>query len=85
MHGEEWYRLIYEHGLPIATNLSADLLPLVGLHAFSHQAWSAVHRVALAGGAASAASVVSHRGPFLYGHFVDAGGWSCSVVYVIGS
>ena len=87
--GQEWHRLIYEHGLTISTNLfGTTYYSLVGLHAFHVTAGlimlSIVLLFALAGHVGSEQSaridVLS-----LYWHFVDAV-WVVvfSVVYVFG-
>jgi cytochrome c oxidase subunit 3 len=87
--GHEWHRLIYEHGLTIATNLfGTTYYSLVGLHAFHVTAGlvmlSVVALFALAGrvGRDHAARVDVLA---LYWHFVD-GVWVVvfTVVYVIG-
>lgn len=87
--GREWHRLIYEHGLTIATNLfGTTYYSLVGLHAFhvtlGLAMLSAVLLFGLAGRVgrdqAKRVGVLS-----LYWHFVD-GVWVVvfTVVYVIG-
>ena len=86
---QEWYRLIYEHGLTISTNLfGTTYYSLVGLHAFHVTVGlimlSLVLAFALAGRVqrrhASRIDVLA-----LYWHFVDAV-WVVvfTVVYVIG-
>jgi cytochrome c oxidase subunit 3/cytochrome o ubiquinol oxidase subunit 3 len=86
---QEWHRLIYEHGLTIATNLfGTTYYSLVGLHAFHVTVGlimlSLVLGFAVMGGVRSAhhsrIDVLS-----LYWHFVD-GVWVVvfTVVYVIG-
>jgi cytochrome c oxidase subunit III len=87
--GREWHRLIYEHGLTIATNLfGTTYYSLVGLHAFHVTVGlimlSVVLLFRLAGrigrDQAKRVGVLS-----LYWHFVD-GVWVVvfTVVYVIG-
>jgi len=87
--GQEWHRLIYEHGLTIATNLfGTTYYSLVGLHAFHVTVgllmMSIVLIFSLAGRVgrnhASRVDVLS-----LYWHFVDAV-WVVvfTTVYVIG-
>src|ERR1700677_2632272 len=87
--GQEWRRLIYEHGLTISTNLfGTTYYSLVGLHAFHVTAGlimlTVVLAVALAGRVGPEQSkrvnVLS-----LYWHFVDAV-WVIvfTVVYVLG-
>jgi cytochrome c oxidase subunit 3 len=87
--GQEWHRLIYEHGLTISTNLfGTTYYSLVGLHAFHVVVglvlMAIVALFALAGrvetGHAPRIEVLS-----LYWHFVDVV-WVVvfTVVYVIG-
>jgi cytochrome c oxidase subunit 3/cytochrome o ubiquinol oxidase subunit 3 len=87
--GQEWHRLIYEHGLTISTNLfGTTYYSLVGLHAFHVTAGmimlSIVAIFAFAGRVSSEharrVEVLS-----LYWHFVD-GVWVVVfiVVYVLG-
>ena len=87
--GQEWYRLIYQHGLTISTNLfGTTYYSLVGLHAFHVTAGLVMLCIVLAfaltrrvGRDQSArVDVLS-----LYWHFVDAV-WVAvfTVVYVIG-
>jgi len=87
--GQEWHRLIYEHGLTISTNLfGTTYYSLVGLHAFHVTAGlimlSIVLLLGLAGRVGPEQSaridVLS-----LYWHFVDAV-WVVvfTVVYVLG-
>ena len=87
--GQEWHRLIYEHGLTISTNLfGTTYYSLVGLHAFHVTAGlimlSIVAIFAFAGGVGREHSrrveVLS-----LYWHFVDVV-WVVvfTVVYVLG-
>jgi cytochrome c oxidase subunit 3 len=87
--GQEWHRLIYEHGLTISTNLfGTTYYSLVGLHAFHVTAGLILLTiVALFGllghvGAEQAARVDVLS---LYWHFVDAV-WVVvfTVVYVLG-
>lgn len=85
----EWYRLIYEHGLTISTNLfGTTYYSLVGLHAFHVTVGLILLSLVAAFGAAGRvhrdhASRVNVLG--LYWHFVDAV-WVVvfTVVYVIG-
>jgi cytochrome c oxidase subunit 3 len=87
--GQEWHRLIYEHGLTIATNLfGTTYYSLVGLHAFHVIAGLIMLSVVLA--FALAGRVGQHQAGrvdvlSLYWHFVD-GVWVVvfTVVYVIG-
>ena len=87
--GQEWHRLIYEHGLTISTNLfGTTYYSLVGLHAFHVTAGLILLTVVLLFGLAgrvgpdqsSRVDVLS-----LYWHFVDAV-WVVvfTVVYVLG-
>lgn len=87
--GREWHRLIYEHGLTIATNLfGTTYYSLVGLHAFHVTLGLAMLSIVLLFGLAGRVGrdqakrvgVLS-----LYWHFVD-GVWVVvfTVVYVIG-
>ena len=87
--GQEWQRLIYQHGLTISTNLfGTTYYSLVGLHAFHVTAGlsmlSIVLLFALAG---RVGPEQSHRVDVLslYWHFVDAV-WVVvfTVVYVLG-
>ena len=85
----EWYRLIYEHGLTIATNLfGTTYYSLVGLHAFHVTAGLIMLSVVLAFSLAGRVTP-RHFGRIdvlaLYWHFVDAV-WVVvfTVVYVIG-
>src|SRR6267154_5047817 len=86
---QEWYRLIYEHGLTISTNLfGTTYYSLVGLHAFHVTAGLVMLSVVLFFGLAgrvgpehsARVDVLS-----LYWHFVDAV-WVVvfTVVYVLG-
>src|ERR1700747_2264461 len=87
--GQEWHRLIYEHGLTISTNLfGTTYYSLVGLHAFHVTAGLIMMSIVLLFGLAglggpeqsSRIDVLS-----LYWHFVDAV-WVVvfTVVYVLG-
>ena len=87
--GQEWHRLIYEHGLTISTNLfGTTYYSLVGLHAFHVTAGLIMLSVVLFFGLAgrvgpehsARVNVLS-----LYWHFVDAV-WVIvfTVVYVLG-
>jgi len=85
----EWYRLIYEHGLTISTNLfGTTYYSLVGLHAFHVTVGLILLTLVLVFGLAGR---VRHRHSArvdvlsLYWHFVDAV-WVVvfTVVYVIG-
>jgi cytochrome c oxidase subunit 3/cytochrome o ubiquinol oxidase subunit 3 len=87
--GQEWHRLIYEHGLTISTNLfGTTYYSLVGLHAFHLTAGlvmlGSVLIFGLAGrvgqGQSARVGVLS-----MYWHFVDAV-WVVvfTVVYILG-
>jgi len=87
--GQEWHRLIYEHGLTISTNLfGTTYYSLVGLHAFHVTAGLIMLSVVLFFGLAgrvgpehsARVNVLS-----LYWHFVDSV-WVIvfTVVYVLG-
>src|ERR1700720_926159 len=87
--GQEWYRLIYEHGLTISTNVfGTTYYSLVGLHAFHVTAGLIMLSIVLFFGLAgrvgpeqsARVDVLS-----LYWHFVDAV-WVVvfTVVYVLG-
>ena len=86
--GQEWYRLIYEHGLTISTSLfGTTYYSLVGLHAFHVTAGLLMLSIVLlfglagrVGGEHSARLDVLS----LYWHFVDAV-WIVvfTVVYVV--
>src|SRR5580704_10336247 len=87
--GQEWHRLIYEHGLTVSTNLfGTTYYSLVGLHAFHVTAGLIMLSVVLSFGLAgrvgpehsARVNVLS-----LYWHFVDAV-WVIvfTVVYVLG-
>jgi cytochrome c oxidase subunit 3 len=87
--GREWYRLIYEHGLTISTNLfGTTYYSLVGLHAFHVTAGLIMLTAVLIFGLAGRV----HKDQFrrvdalaLYWHFVDAV-WIVvfTVVYIVG-
>lgn len=87
--GQEWHRLIYEHGLTISTNLfGTTYYSLVGLHAF-HVIVGLI-LMAIVAPFAIAGRVGREHSPrigvlSLYWHFVDVV-WIVvfSVVYVIG-
>jgi cytochrome c oxidase subunit 3 len=87
--GQEWHRLIYEHGLTISTNLfGTTYYSLVGLHAFHVTAGLTMLGIVLLFGLAgrvgtdqsARVNVLS-----LYWHFVDAV-WVVvfTVVYILG-
>ena len=87
--GQEWHRLIYEHGLTISTNLfGTTYYSLVGLHAFHVTVGLIMLTIALLFGLAGRVGpeqsaridVLS-----LYWHFVDAV-WVIvfTVVYIVG-
>jgi cytochrome c oxidase subunit 3/cytochrome o ubiquinol oxidase subunit 3 len=85
----EWYRLIYEHGLTISTNLfGTTYFSLVGLHAFHVTAGLAMLAIVLIFSLAGRLRRdESHRVGVLamYWHFVDAV-WVVvfTVVYLVG-
>src|SRR5262245_41336326 len=87
--GQEWHRLIYEHGLTIATNLfGTTYYSLVGLHATHVTVGLVMMAVVLAFGVAGKVRRDHARRVdvlALYWHFVDAV-WVVvfTVVYVIG-
>src|SRR5215467_14060078 len=87
--GQEWHRLIYDHGLTISTNLfGTTYYSLVGLHAFHVTAGLILLTVVLLFAAAGrVGSEQSARVNVLsmYWHFVDAV-WVVvfTVVYVLG-
>ncbi len=87
--GREWHRLIYEHGLTIATNLfGTTYYSLVGLHAFHVTVGLAMLSVVLLFGLAGRVGPDQAKRVgvlSLYWHFVD-GVWVVvfTVVYVIG-
>jgi cytochrome c oxidase subunit III len=87
--GQEWHRLIYEHGLTISTNLfGTTYYSLVGLHAFHVTAGLIMMSVVLFFGLAGRVGP-EHSARVnvlaLYWHFVDAV-WVVvfTVVYVLG-
>src|SRR5262250_3157254 len=87
--GQEWHRLIYEHGLTISTNLfGTTYYSLVGLHA-SHVAIGLVMLAVVLALAVAGRLRVTHAARIdvlsLYWHFVDVV-WIVvfSVVYIIG-
>src|ERR1700746_157131 len=86
---QEWHRLIYEHGLTIATNLfGTTYYSLVGLHAFHVTAGLIMLlTVAICAFAGRVGSEQSQRIEVLslYWHFVDAV-WVVvfTVVYIVG-
>jgi len=87
--GREWYRLIYEHGLTISTNLfGTTYYSLVGLHAFHVTAGLLMlFIVAIFAFAGRIGTEQSRRVEVLslYWHFVDAV-WIVvfTVVYILG-
>jgi cytochrome c oxidase subunit III len=87
--GQEWHRLIYEHGLTVSTNLfGTTYYSLVGLHAFHVTAGLVMLLiVAIFGLAGRIGGEQSRRIEVLslYWHFVDAV-WVVvfTVVYVLG-
>jgi len=87
--GQEWHRLIYQHGLTISTNLfGTTYYSLVGLHAFHVTAGLIMLTIVLLFGLAGRVGPEqSHRVEVLslYWHFVDAV-WVVvfTVVYVLG-
>src|SRR5712675_2591953 len=87
--GQEWYRLIYEHGLTISTNLfGTTYYSLVGLHAF-HVTAGLIMLLTVAVFGLSGRVGVKQSGHIevlsMYWHFVDAV-WVVvfTVVYVLG-
>jgi cytochrome c oxidase subunit 3/cytochrome o ubiquinol oxidase subunit 3 len=87
--GQEWHRLIYEHGLTISTNLfGTTYYSLVGLHAF-HVTVGMIMLVIVAIFALAGRVGTEHSRRVevlsLYWHFVDAV-WVVvfTVVYVLG-
>jgi cytochrome c oxidase subunit III len=87
--GEEWHRLIYEHGLTISTNLfGTTYYSLVGLHAF-HVSAGLIMLVTVAifglGGHVGMKQSGRIEVLAMYWHFVDAV-WVVvfTVVYVLG-
>jgi len=87
--GQEWHRLIYEHGLTISTNLfGTTYYSLVGLHAFHVTAGLIMLTIVLLFGLAGRVGPEQFRRVdvlSLYWHFVDAV-WVVvfTVVYVLG-
>jgi cytochrome c oxidase subunit 3/cytochrome o ubiquinol oxidase subunit 3 len=87
--GQEWHRLIYEHGLNISTNLfGTTYYSLVGLHAFHVTAGLIMLSIVLLFGLAGRVGPERFRHVdvlSLYWHFVDAV-WVVvfTVVYVLG-
>ena len=87
--GQEWHRLIYEHGLTISTNLfGTTYYSLVGLHAFHVTAGLIMLTIVLLFGLAGRVGPEQFRRVdvlSLYWHFVDAV-WVIvfTVVYVLG-
>jgi len=87
--GQEWHRLIYEHGLMISTNLfGTTYYSLVGLHAFHVTA--GIIMLSIVAIFAFAGRIGREHSPrvevlSLYWHFVDAV-WVVvfTVVYVLG-
>ena len=87
--GQEWHRLIYEHGLTVSTNLfGTTYYSLVGLHAFHVTAGLIMLTIVLLFGLAGRVGPEQSRRVdvlSLYWHFVDAV-WVVvfTVVYVLG-
>src|ERR1700739_1068645 len=87
--GQEWHRLIYEHGLTISTNLfGTTYYSLVGLHAFHVTAGLIMLTIVLIFGLAGRVDEDQSRRVdvlALYWHFVDAV-WVVvfTVVYIVG-
>ena len=87
--GREWYRLIYEHGLTISTNLfGTTYYSLVGLHAFHVTVGLIMLLIVLVFGLAGRVGADQARRVdvlSLYWHFVDAV-WVVvfTVVYIVG-
>jgi cytochrome c oxidase subunit 3 len=87
--GQEWHRLIYEHGLTISTNLfGTTYYSLVGLHAFHVTVGLLMLVIVLIFGLAGRVGVEQSQRVdvlSLYWHFVDAV-WVVvfTVVYVLG-
>jgi len=87
--GQEWHRLIYEHGLTISTNLfGTTYYSLVGLHAFHVTAGLTLLTIVLLFGLAGRVGPEQSRrvdALSLYWHFVDAV-WVIvfTVVYILG-
>lgn len=86
---QEWYRLIYEHGLTISTNLfGTTYYSLVGLHAFHVTAGLILLSIVLMFGLAGRIDQSQSQRVgllSLYWHFVDAV-WVVvfTVVYILG-
>ncbi len=87
--GQEWHRLIYEHGLTISTNLfGTTYYSLVGLHAFHVTAGLVMLLIVAMFALAGCVGVEQSRRVevlSMYWHFVDAV-WVVvfTVVYVLG-
>jgi cytochrome c oxidase subunit III len=87
--GQEWHRLIYEHGLTISTNLfGTTYYSLVGLHAFHVSAGLIMLTLVLIFGLAGRVNSDQSRRVdvlALYWHFVDTV-WVIvfTVVYIVG-
>jgi len=87
--GQEWHRLIYEHGLTISTNLfGTTYYSLVGLHAFHVSAGLVMLLIVAMFALAGRVGVEQSRRVevlSMYWHFVDAV-WVVvfTVVYVLG-
>src|SRR5216683_5387338 len=87
--GQEWHRLIYEHGLTISTNLfGTTYYSLVGLHAFHVSAGLIMLSIVLIFALAGRVGADQFRRVdvlALYWHFVDAV-WVVvfTVVYILG-
>ena len=87
--GQEWHRLIYEHGLTISTNLfGTTYYSLVGLHAFHVTAGLVMLSIVLLfglGGRVGPEQSPRVEALSLYWHFVDVV-WVIvfTVVYVLG-
>ncbi len=87
--GQEWHRLIYEHGLTISTNLfGTTYYSLVGLHAFHVTVGLLMLGIVLIFGLAGRVGVEQSQRVdvlSLYWHFVDAV-WVVvfTVVYIVG-
>ena len=87
--GQEWHRLIYEHGLTISTNLfGTTYYSLVGLHAFHVTAGLVMLSLVAIFAVAGRVQVEQSRRVevlSMYWHFVDAV-WVVvfTVVYVLG-
>src|ERR1700756_1070723 len=75
--GQEWHRLIYQHGLTISTNLfGTTYYSLVGLHGFHVTAGLVMLSIVLLFGLAGRVGPEQSAridGLSLYWHFVDAG------------